>query len=77
MTDDTIAFLDTVVMISGGFNKSGEAAPDAEWNLDQLAEFLGPAYGEVSPDGIRDPRPPSPGRVKLDTNVDKPATKDR
>jgi pimeloyl-ACP methyl ester carboxylesterase len=83
MTDDTIAFLDTVVgqpadlvghsdgafiamlvaiqrpelvkrlvMISGGFNKSGEAAPEAEWNVDQLAEFLGPAYGEVSPDGI-------------------------
>jgi pimeloyl-ACP methyl ester carboxylesterase len=83
MTDDTIAFLETVVrqpadlvghsdgafvamqlaiqrpelvkrlvMISGGFNKSGEAAPDAEWNVEQLAEFLGPAYGEVSPDGI-------------------------
>jgi pimeloyl-ACP methyl ester carboxylesterase len=83
MTDDTIAFLDTVVgqpadlvghsdgafiamlvaiqrpelvkrlvMISGGFNKAGEAAPEAEWNVDQMAEFLGPAYGEVSPDGI-------------------------
>ena len=26
---------------------------------------------------LRDPRPPSPGRVKLDTNVQKPATKDR
>jgi pimeloyl-ACP methyl ester carboxylesterase len=83
MTDDTIAFLETVVgqpadlvghsdgafvamlvaiqrpklvkrlvMISGGFNKSGDAAPDAEWNVDQIAEFIGPAYGEVSPDGI-------------------------
>jgi pimeloyl-ACP methyl ester carboxylesterase len=83
MTDDTIAFLETVVgqpadlvghsdgafvamlvaiqrpelvkrlvMISGGFNKAGEAAPDAEWNVDAIAEFLGPAYGEVSPDGI-------------------------
>jgi pimeloyl-ACP methyl ester carboxylesterase len=83
MTDDTIAFLETVVrqpadlvghsdgafiamlvaiqrpelvkrlvMISGGFNKAGEAAPDAEWDVDQLAEFLGPTYGEVSPDGI-------------------------
>src|SRR5215217_4861136 len=41
-----------LVMISGGFNKSGEAVPEAEWNVDQLAEFLGPAYGEVSPDGI-------------------------
>ena len=83
MTDDTIAFLETVVgqpaelvghsdgavvamlvaiqrpelvkrlvMISGGFNKAGEAVPDAEWNVEQIAEFLGPAYGEVSPDGI-------------------------
>ena len=41
-----------LVMISGGFNKSGEAMPDMEWNVDQLAEFLGPAYGEVSPDGV-------------------------
>jgi pimeloyl-ACP methyl ester carboxylesterase len=41
-----------LVMISGGFNKSGEAMPDMEWNVDQMAEFLGPAYGEVSPDGI-------------------------
>jgi Alpha/beta hydrolase family len=40
-----------LVLISGGFNKSGEAMPDMEWNVDQLAEFLGPAYGEVSPDG--------------------------
>jgi pimeloyl-ACP methyl ester carboxylesterase len=39
-------------MISGGFNKSGEAMPDAEWNVDQIFEFIGPAYGEVSPDGI-------------------------
>ncbi|HYY82846.1 MAG TPA: alpha/beta hydrolase, partial [Actinomycetes bacterium] len=41
-----------LVMVSGGFDKSGDAAPDAEWNVDQIAEFLGPAYGEVSPDGI-------------------------
>jgi pimeloyl-ACP methyl ester carboxylesterase len=41
-----------LVMISGGFNKSGEAAPDAEWDVDQIADFLAPAYGEVSPDGI-------------------------
>jgi pimeloyl-ACP methyl ester carboxylesterase len=41
-----------LVMISGSFNKAGEAVPDAEWNVDQIAEFLGPAYGEVSPDGI-------------------------
>lgn len=41
-----------LVMISGGFNKSGEAVPDMEWDVDQMFEFLGPAYGEVSPDGI-------------------------
>jgi pimeloyl-ACP methyl ester carboxylesterase len=41
-----------LVMISGGFNKSGEASPDMEWDVDQIAQFLGPAYGEVSPDGI-------------------------
>ncbi|MER6916929.1 alpha/beta hydrolase [Streptomyces sp. NPDC000594] len=40
-----------LVLISGGFNKSGEAAPDMEWNVDEIAQFLGPAYGEVSPDG--------------------------
>jgi pimeloyl-ACP methyl ester carboxylesterase len=40
-----------LVLISGGFNKSGEAVPDMEWNVDELAQFLGPAYGEVSPDG--------------------------
>jgi pimeloyl-ACP methyl ester carboxylesterase len=41
-----------LVMISGGFNKSGAADPDPEWDVDQLFEFLGPSYGEVSPDGI-------------------------
>jgi pimeloyl-ACP methyl ester carboxylesterase len=39
-----------LVMISGGFSKEGEAAPDAEWDVDAIAEFLAPAYGEVSPD---------------------------
>jgi pimeloyl-ACP methyl ester carboxylesterase len=38
-------------MISSSFSKHGEAAPDAEWDVDAIAEFLGPAYGEVSPDG--------------------------
>jgi pimeloyl-ACP methyl ester carboxylesterase len=38
-------------MISGGFNKSGEAVPEMEWNVEQITQFLGPAYGEVSPDG--------------------------
>jgi pimeloyl-ACP methyl ester carboxylesterase len=40
-----------LVLISGGFSKQGEAAPDMEWNVDEIARFLGPAYGEVSPDG--------------------------
>jgi len=40
-----------LVMISGGFNKSGEAAPDMEFDVDQVTQFLGRAYGEVSPDG--------------------------
>ncbi|MGW7461758.1 alpha/beta fold hydrolase [Streptomyces sp. NPDC054797] len=41
-----------LVMISGGFSKAGEAVPDMEWDVDQIFQFLGPAYGEVSPDGI-------------------------
>jgi pimeloyl-ACP methyl ester carboxylesterase len=40
-----------LVMISGGFSKSGEAMPDMEWDVDQITQFLGKAYGEVSPDG--------------------------
>jgi pimeloyl-ACP methyl ester carboxylesterase len=44
--------LKRAVLISSGFNKRGEAVPDADWDVDQIAEFLGPAYGEVSPDGI-------------------------
>jgi pimeloyl-ACP methyl ester carboxylesterase len=26
--------------------------PDMEWDVDQIFTFLGPTYGEVSPDGI-------------------------
>lgn len=82
MTDETIAFLETVVgepadlvghsdgafvamqvamqrpelvkrlvLISGGFDTSGEAAPDMEFDVDQVVQFLGASYGEVSPDG--------------------------
>ncbi|GLF99193.1 alpha/beta fold hydrolase [Streptomyces yaizuensis] len=41
-----------LVLISGGFNKSGSAEPEGmEWDVDELARYLGPAYGEVSPDG--------------------------
>ena len=40
-----------LAMISGGYNKSGEAMPAMEFDVDQVVGFLGPAYGEVSPDG--------------------------
>jgi len=40
-----------LVMISGGYDKSGEAMPDMEWDVEQITAFLGPSYGEVSPDG--------------------------
>ena len=41
-----------LVMISGGFDKSGEAVPGMEFDVDQVVQFLGDAYGEVSPDGV-------------------------
>jgi pimeloyl-ACP methyl ester carboxylesterase len=44
--------VDRLIMISGGYDKSGEAAPDAEFDVDQVVQFLGQAYGEVSPDGL-------------------------
>jgi len=40
-----------LVMISGGFDKSGEANPDMEFDVDAVVQFLGTSYGEVSPDG--------------------------
>ena len=40
-----------LVMISGGYDRSGEAMPEMELDVDQVGQFLGPAYGEVSPDG--------------------------
>ena len=40
-----------LVLISGGYHKSGEAAPDMEWDVGLVTQFLGPSYGEVSPDG--------------------------
>jgi len=43
--------LNRLVMISGGYDKSGEAMPEMELDVDQVGQFLGPAYGEVSPDG--------------------------
>lgn len=40
-----------LVLVSSGFNRNGEANPGAEWDVDMITQFLGPAYGEVSPDG--------------------------
>jgi pimeloyl-ACP methyl ester carboxylesterase len=40
-----------LVMIGGGFDKSGEAMPDMGFDLDQVVGQLGRSYGEVSPDG--------------------------
>ena len=40
-----------LVLISGGYDKSGEAVPDMEFDVDQVVAFLGSSYGEVSPDG--------------------------
>jgi pimeloyl-ACP methyl ester carboxylesterase len=40
-----------LALISGGFDKSGEAMPDMEFDVDEVVAFLGGAYGEVSPDG--------------------------
>src|SRR3954471_21172328 len=40
-----------LVLISGGFDKSGESMPDMEFDVDQVVQFLGGSYGEVSPDG--------------------------
>jgi pimeloyl-ACP methyl ester carboxylesterase len=40
-----------LVMISGGYNKSGAALPEVEMDVDQVVAYLGKAYGEVSPDG--------------------------
>jgi pimeloyl-ACP methyl ester carboxylesterase len=42
-----------LVLVSGGFNVSGMVAGpgDDDFDMDQLVSFLGPPYGEVSPDG--------------------------
>ncbi len=45
------ALVSRLALISGGFDKSGEAAPDMELDVDEVVQFLGSAYGEVSPDG--------------------------
>lgn len=43
--------VDRLVMISGYFDTSGEVAPDAGFDADEVVASLGPSYGEVSPDG--------------------------
>jgi pimeloyl-ACP methyl ester carboxylesterase len=40
-----------LVLISGGFHRDGLMPGADELDVDQLVEFLGPSYGEVSPDG--------------------------
>jgi pimeloyl-ACP methyl ester carboxylesterase len=40
-----------LVIISGGFNKDGAMPGGAEFEVDEVTKFLGPSYGEVSPDG--------------------------
>jgi pimeloyl-ACP methyl ester carboxylesterase len=83
MTDDTVAFLETVVggsahlvghsdgavvamlvalrraelvrdlvLISGGYNIEAFIGGTDDFDLDELVEFAGDAYAEVSPDGI-------------------------
>jgi pimeloyl-ACP methyl ester carboxylesterase len=83
MTQDTIAFLETVVggpahlvghsdgavvamllamhrpdlanllvLVSGGFNREGLVpGADGDLDVDEVVAFVGPSYGEVSPDG--------------------------
>lgn len=40
-----------LVLISGGFNKSGFLGGDEEFDIDEIVRFAGPAYADLSPDG--------------------------
>ena len=40
-----------LVLISGGFNRDGLLDAGTELDVDQVVAFVGPSYGEVSPDG--------------------------
>jgi pimeloyl-ACP methyl ester carboxylesterase len=40
-----------LVLVSGGFHRDGLLPPAREIDVDQVVEFLGTSYGEVSPDG--------------------------
>ncbi len=40
-----------LVLIGGGYSTSGYAVPELEFDSERVIALLGPAYGEVSPDG--------------------------
>jgi pimeloyl-ACP methyl ester carboxylesterase len=40
-----------LVLISGGFHHEGLLPPATQIDVDELVQFMGPSYGEVSPDG--------------------------
>jgi pimeloyl-ACP methyl ester carboxylesterase len=40
-----------LVLVSGGFHRDGLMPGADEFEVEPVVEFLGPAYGEVSPDG--------------------------
>jgi pimeloyl-ACP methyl ester carboxylesterase len=40
-----------LVLISGGFNREGLLEAATEFDVDEVVKFVGPSYGEVSPDG--------------------------
>jgi pimeloyl-ACP methyl ester carboxylesterase len=40
-----------LVIISGGFHRDGLMQGGDEFDVDEVVKYLGPAYGEVSPDG--------------------------
>jgi pimeloyl-ACP methyl ester carboxylesterase len=40
-----------LVLVSGGFHRDGLMPGNDEFDVDEVVKFLGPAYGEVSPDG--------------------------
>lgn len=40
-----------LVLVSGGFHRRGLVALGTDWDVEEVVTALGPAYGEVSPDG--------------------------
>jgi pimeloyl-ACP methyl ester carboxylesterase len=43
--------VDRLVLVSGGFHRDGLLPIGGEFDVDQVVQFMGPAYGEVSPEG--------------------------